>query len=166
MPKPIAITLLLNLLDHFKLMVMATLSRLGLAKQTEDEYGEESATSYILPLDLPCPSLFPIPVHVLISSIKKKVPVIEYSDFLQKFGEDHEDVKRKCAICLSCIERSHMIRELLNCSHVFHRECLDTWVDENQVTCPLCRSMLFPTKVDMTSCPGNPWMMMEETPTG
>ncbi|OVA04683.1 zinc finger protein [Macleaya cordata] len=40
------------------------------------------------------------------------------------------------------MERSHEIRELSNCCHVFHRECLDMWIDQYHLTCPLCRAKL------------------------
>ncbi|CAN6713394.1 unnamed protein product [Malus baccata var. baccata] len=32
------------------------------------------------------------------------------------------------------------------------RQCLDSWVDQGQVTCPLCRSPLFPAKSETMSC--------------
>nr|GMD10392.1 E3 ubiquitin-protein ligase RHA2B-like [Ipomoea batatas] len=52
-----------------------------------------------------------------------------------------------CSICLEEIELDHEVRDPVTCNHVFHRPCLDTWVDEGQVTCPVCRSMLLPRKL-------------------
>ncbi|KAA8526067.1 hypothetical protein F0562_007833 [Nyssa sinensis] len=117
MPKAISITFLVNMLGHLKFMVMTALTRL-------------------------------VPVHVLTASIKESLPVLQYHDFLQnRFGKhEEEDENKACAVCLDSIEGSHEIRELCNCSHVFHRDCLDTWVDEGRVTCPFCRSMLLPPK--------------------
>ncbi|KAJ1412029.1 Zinc finger, RING-type [Sesbania bispinosa] len=51
----------------------------------------------------------------------------------------HEDVD--CAVCLSKMRDREEIR-VLRCHHVFHRDCLDTWVGFNKATCPLCRDSL------------------------
>ncbi|EMS60557.1 E3 ubiquitin-protein ligase RNF13 [Triticum urartu] len=32
----------------------------------------------------------------------------------------------------------------LRCRHVFHRECLDSWLLRPRATCPLCRDRLLP----------------------
>ncbi len=155
MPKCINIRFLLGLLDHLKLMVMVALTTLGLlnppeeSQTYEDQYS--STADSVLVMDGLSPSL--IPVHRLMELIKKRVPVIEYSTFLERYGgvvvvHDDEDVDMECSVCLNCVERSHEMRELCNCYHVFHRECLDRWVDEGHVTCPLCRTMLFPAKAE------------------
>ncbi|CAK7352698.1 unnamed protein product [Dovyalis caffra] len=53
-----------------------------------------------------------------------------------------------CAVCLSQLRDQDEVRELRNCCHVFHKECIDRWVDhdheqdENHNTCPLCRAPL------------------------
>lgn len=44
-----------------------------------------------------------------------------------------------CRVCLSRFEDGEGARKL-RCGHVFHRECVDTWVVQKQrATCPLCR---------------------------
>ena len=125
---------------------MSALTRLGLLNPPEQaDQTEDLASDYVLVMDGLSPSL--IPVHKLMMLIKKRVPVIECSNFLERYGVVHdEDVDMECSVCLNCVERSHEIRELCNCYHVFHRECLDRWVDEGQVTCPLCRTMMFPAQ--------------------
>lgn len=58
-----------------------------------------------------------------------------------------------CAVCLSQLEMGDQVRELRNCCHVFHTECIDRWLDynghdhhdnndDNHKTCPLCRTPL------------------------
>ncbi|KAG8065932.1 hypothetical protein GUJ93_ZPchr0004g39184 [Zizania palustris] len=50
-----------------------------------------------------------------------------------------------CAVCLSGIGGGDEVRRLSNCRHVFHRGCLDRWMEhDDQRTCPLCRAPLIP----------------------
>ncbi|RVW85769.1 hypothetical protein CK203_033406 [Vitis vinifera] len=130
MPKSINVVFLLNLLGYFKVIVMVALAHLGLFHPPEQAYSEEHpASTYVVVMDGQTPSLVPVPV--VMAWIKKRVPVVEYGSFLGKLGM-HEDEDAVCSVCLDCIKRSHQIRELSNCCHVFHKECLDTWVDEGQ----------------------------------
>uniref|UniRef100_A0A0D3FZB0 RING-type domain-containing protein n=1 Tax=Oryza barthii TaxID=65489 RepID=A0A0D3FZB0_9ORYZ len=40
------------------------------------------------------------------------------------------------------------VRRLSNCRHVFHRGCLDRWIEhDDQRTCPLCRAPLIPDEM-------------------
>uniref|UniRef100_A0A7N2KUM1 RING-type domain-containing protein n=1 Tax=Quercus lobata TaxID=97700 RepID=A0A7N2KUM1_QUELO len=134
MPRIINIIFLQGLLDQLKFMVMLALTRLGMLNLPEQAESEDPASGLVLVImDGLSPSL--IPVQSLMVLIKKRVPVIEYSNFLERYGVMHdEDVDMECSVCLNCVERSHEIRELCNCYHVFHKECLDRWVDEGQVT--------------------------------
>ena len=43
-----------------------------------------------------------------------------------------------CCICLKNDDRD--IVEL-NCSHIYHRECIEKWILESN-TCPLCKSSI------------------------
>ena len=52
--------------------------------------------------------------------------------------ENLEDTTNKsCIICFEEYDKQSLIYKL-NCKHVFHKECLDTWF-KNKPTCPLCR---------------------------
>lgn len=159
-PKTIDFSILLNLLGHLKFMIMVALTHLGLFNSIppQENNSYENTTTYVL-VEWPTPSLVPVPTHALMAAIKKRLPVIEHGEYLNRNGMHEEEEAAACSVCLSCIERSHEIRELTNCSHVFHRECLDNWVDVGQVTCPLCRSMLFPPKGDKAQCGGDLWMI-------
>lgn len=75
-------------------------------------------------------SLIPRPLSYTTSKIKNQLPVMEY-----KISGDHDD---ECVVCLTVMEENQLARELQNCSHIFHKQCLD----ENNVTCPLCRADL------------------------
>ncbi|KAG2708659.1 hypothetical protein I3843_05G184100 [Carya illinoinensis] len=91
----------------------------------------------------PSPSMVPVPFHLIGESIKNRLPCVQYDDILERRGVS--TVKDcVCVVCMSSIEANDGVRELCNCCHVFHKECLDTWIGQGQATCPLCRSKLFP----------------------
>lgn len=52
----------------------------------------------------------------------------------------------ECTVCLSTFEEGELIRKL-KCKHVFHKDCLDTWLQQCSATCPLCRSEVLPEEV-------------------
>ena len=43
-----------------------------------------------------------------------------------------------CAICQDSIDSGQEMRRINHCSHLFHKECIDTWLATN-VHCPTCR---------------------------
>ncbi|KAL3499313.1 hypothetical protein ACH5RR_038406 [Cinchona calisaya] len=69
------------------------------------------------------------------------LPVVKYSEILRSSSDDGEE---SCAVCLYEFEDDDEIRRLLNCRHIFHRNCLDRWMDHDQKTCPLCRTTFIP----------------------
>ncbi|KAI9173789.1 hypothetical protein LWI28_006512 [Acer negundo] len=141
-----------DLLSYFKFLLMMALTHLGLPikPQEQADYSAEDdddLTSHVLILDSPTPSIITIPAQEMASLIKKKLPVVEFINFLERFGDDDSTSNNSiCNVCLDSIEKKQEIRELSSCCHVFHKQCLDSWVDVGQITCPLCRSMLLPLK--------------------
>lgn len=69
------------------------------------------------------------------SVIKRRLRAVAYSRF-------RDNKRSTCSVCLSGLEVRDVVRELGNCRHAFHRQCIDAWVDTGKVTCPLCRSQL------------------------
>ncbi|KAL5703229.1 hypothetical protein ACHQM5_028346 [Ranunculus cassubicifolius] len=61
--------------------------------------------------------------------LREILPVVEFQDLEDKDNQD--DSKEE-------------IRRLTNCRHIFHRICLDRWMDHDQKTCPLCRTPFIP----------------------
>ncbi|RVX04127.1 E3 ubiquitin-protein ligase RHA1B [Vitis vinifera] len=59
-------------------------------------------------------------------------------------GAGAGDPPDQCAVCLYEFEGQEEIRRLTNCRHIFHRSCLDRWMDCDQKTCPLCRTPFIP----------------------
>ncbi|CAH2048228.1 unnamed protein product [Thlaspi arvense] len=71
------------------------------------------------------------------------LPVVRFSDLNRPESEC-------CAVCLYDFENDDEIRRLTNCSHIFHKGCLDRWMmDYNQMTCPLCRTQFIPDDLQM-----------------
>lgn len=59
---------------------------------------------------------------------------------LQRAGGSEEEI---CSVCLSEFTEEDLVSQLHRCSHVFHLECIENWLQRNHFTCPLCRSLLF-----------------------
>ncbi|KAL9246691.1 hypothetical protein vseg_020194 [Gypsophila vaccaria] len=53
-----------------------------------------------------------------------------------------------CAVCLCEYEDGDEVRRMRNCQHVFHRSCVDRWIDHDRDTCPLCRTPLVPKELE------------------
>ncbi|XP_055834548.1 RING-H2 finger protein ATL57 isoform X2 [Solanum dulcamara] len=73
-------------------------------------------------------------------STVQSLPLISYGGAAKHLIED-------CPICLTEFEVSELVRLIPYCRHVFHQQCLDTWL-ASHVTCPLCRSTQFFKEVD------------------
>ncbi|KAK4423520.1 E3 ubiquitin-protein ligase RHA2B [Sesamum alatum] len=46
-----------------------------------------------------------------------------------------------CVVCLNRLSEGDRVRQLA-CHHVFHKDCLDGWLDHLNFNCPLCRAPL------------------------
>ncbi|KAK4365571.1 hypothetical protein RND71_016929 [Anisodus tanguticus] len=103
-------------------------TRLGLYEPPPEDDGY-NPNSYILLLDGTCPSL------------RGRHLRRQAQSYRLRRGND--EWMKGCSICLESMELEEEIRELITCNHVFHRGCLDTWVNDGHVTCP---SMLLPPK--------------------
>ena len=50
----------------------------------------------------------------------------------------HNDLPEEtCSVCLEDFKDGDTIKKL-NCNHIFHKDCLEPWLNENN-NCPLCR---------------------------
>ncbi|KAF5733066.1 putative Zinc finger protein [Tripterygium wilfordii] len=76
----------------------------------------------------------PIPDYKTLytSLLRASLPMFKYEDLVER-------PESCCCICLYEYERGAEIRGLPTCKHVFHRQCLDRWIDLEHITCPLCR---------------------------
>ena len=44
-----------------------------------------------------------------------------------------------CSICLDEFKEDDILKKL-NCEHIFHKDCLEPWLNNNNRNCPLCRT--------------------------
>ena len=60
----------------------------------------------------------------------KKIPKVIYNRY--KFSNDDN----KCVVCQYEFKNGEEVTKL-SCGHLFHSECVDTWLSKNKV-CPMC----------------------------
>ncbi|WOL05452.1 E3 ubiquitin-protein ligase [Canna indica] len=134
LPRPLA--LVFHLLDCLKLALSMALLYLGLSSSSSSS---SSYDDYFF--------VYPLPDHasssVIVppSAVKTRLPVVKFSTLP---ATSTTSAAATCAVCLGSLESRHEVRELGNCSHAFHKGCIDKWVDIGQLTCPLCRARLLP----------------------
>lgn len=124
---------LLTILGFIRRFTYALLSILGLA-----EFLEPGTASYPLRSDSVSE-----PRSVSAALIRELLPVVKFSDL----AEWKDELPEKCAVCLYEFDGEDEIRRLTNCRHIFHRSCLDRWLDHDQKTCPLCRTQFVPEEM-------------------
>lgn len=79
-----------------------------------------------------------VPVTLDMEAVNK-LPVFKFKECRDKMEKLPEDQHSKCTICLEEFDNEDEVR-MLFCKHVFHKDCVDKWLIERNVTCPLCRS--------------------------
>ncbi|KAH7839349.1 hypothetical protein Vadar_003048 [Vaccinium darrowii] len=71
------------------------------------------------PNHLPDPDPRPVPVDQIRDPL---LPVMKFSDLAV-------DPPETCTVCLYDFDSGDEVQQLTNCRHVFHRSCLDPWMD-------------------------------------
>ncbi|GER35150.1 RING/U-box superfamily protein [Striga asiatica] len=80
-------------------------------------------------------------VNQLLEIVGQCLPEHEY-----KVELGFEVYDEECRVCLSCFEEGEKVRKL-TCRHTFHKECIDTWLQRESATCPLCRAVVLPPEM-------------------
>lgn len=86
---------------------------------------EETASKILYHLQKPCDNCIDL----------TEVVNIEEKDY-----EENEN----CSICLTTMNNEKVIN--LNCSHIFHTNCINKWIKANNNSCPMCRSSVWTCK--------------------
>ncbi|GLJ55448.1 hypothetical protein SUGI_1190640 [Cryptomeria japonica] len=137
-------TFLLNfisVLEDLNKAIWWVLSRVGFLEPGSSSVSEQSSQISVVCGDI----------------IRERLPLLTFGKFAERFSEIEEEVV--CAVCLNSFEKDDEIRELCNCSHVFHGNCLDKWIDQRQDTCPLCRCSLLPQRQILDVQPATFWVV-------
>ncbi|KAE8037552.1 hypothetical protein FH972_010133 [Carpinus fangiana] len=77
----------------------------------------------------------------------RALPVYSYC------GDSNSKYQIDCSICLSEFEEKELVKVIPFCKHVFHPDCIDTWLSSN-VTCPVCRATRFSDDAEEGSSAG------------
>lgn len=139
-PKPVVLFFLF--LAYIKYALWVVLRYVGLHSSEEPLIAPWEEHEFYFPDADASPATEP-PAPPEPSSVKKQLRVVEFAGLRRRRGWQADD-EPTCVICLDQLEARHEVRELGNCGHGFHVECIDRWVDGGQVRCPLCRAGLLP----------------------
>lgn len=61
-------------------------------------------------------------------------------DKLQVDSDNEEDYKHKeCNVCIEYYKKGDKLTRL-PCQHIFHEECIENWLCNENVKCPICRN--------------------------
>ncbi|KAL5537669.1 hypothetical protein UlMin_043994 [Ulmus minor] len=55
------------------------------------------------------------------------------------YSKDNQKTYSCCSVCLADYKDGEVLRVLLDCGHVFHLKCVDSWLRLHP-TCPICRN--------------------------
>lgn len=74
-------------------------------------------------------------------AVIRLIPVIHYKPEKGDTNFGERSNLDDCAVCLSEFQQDEKLRVIPNCSHVFHIDCIDVWL-QNNTHCPLCRRIV------------------------
>uniref|UniRef100_A0A7N0TKZ0 RING-type domain-containing protein n=1 Tax=Kalanchoe fedtschenkoi TaxID=63787 RepID=A0A7N0TKZ0_KALFE len=75
-------------------------------------------------------------------SLANLIDLVEQLNMKPSWSNELSD-EVDCVVCLCELKKGEGVRRL-ECRHVFHKKCLDVWLDQLHFTCPLCRSPIPP----------------------
>ena len=128
----VMLIILLHLYARYLLRRQERRQRAGLDSQRTDQ---------IAPIDIES-SINEPPESGLDPSVIASLPMFTYK--LTSSQVDSDDEPTECSVCLGTITEESTVRLLPNCKHMFHVECIDTWLGSH-TTCPICRTVAEPT---------------------
>jgi hypothetical protein len=71
------------------------------------------------------------------------ITAIEATSVLTKYERDDSKGEELCSICLIEFNEADQVRKL-ECGHIYHSDCIVTWLKDYQKWCPYCRHPLQP----------------------
>ncbi|ESQ37035.1 hypothetical protein EUTSA_v10002694mg [Eutrema salsugineum] len=120
----------------FKGIVRSVLHVLGIRLSQSSSSPSSVTASSEIPASEPFDFRVSHPESFL-EEFRNKTPTLRYESLCR--CKKHED--NECSVCLSKFEEDSEINKL-KCGHLFHKTCLEKWIDYWNITCPLCRTPL------------------------
>ncbi len=114
------------------------------ADALSDAFSPFNVLSQIL---MPIGNQLNIPINANIGGLNGEVKNVTTEEILERktkrgcYKDLDEDSKTKfktCSICMDDYKDESDVRQL-NCKHVFHRDCIDPWLLNENYKCPICR---------------------------
>ncbi|CAF2091642.1 RING-H2 finger protein ATL16 [Brassica napus] len=68
-------------------------------------------------------------------SVIRAIPILKF----KKRRDGEENTCQECSVCLNEFQEEEKLRIIPHCSHLFHIDCIDIWL-QNNANCPLCRT--------------------------
>ena len=84
---------------------------------------------------------------------KKKALFEKHFRKMKYTGDGNKFGHNMCLVCLADFEIEELIRMIGPCKHIFHGECLNSWLDKNK-NCPQCKCDLNWEKLELNSSYG------------
>ena len=70
---------------------------------------------------------------------ERKVEKKKLSETKEGEAEEEEEDASLCCICMAEYVQGDVVRELQQCGHTFHKDCIDYWLSTSSNTCPIDR---------------------------
>ncbi|XP_010424850.1 PREDICTED: E3 ubiquitin-protein ligase RHA2B-like [Camelina sativa] len=87
------------------------------------------------------PSSAPVVVTSGLSNISALADQLNLNRLFSYRYRYADNASSDCIVCLSTLKTGEEVRKL-DCRHVFHKQCLEGWLQHLNFNCPLCRSPL------------------------
>ncbi|XP_030544039.1 RING-H2 finger protein ATL16-like [Rhodamnia argentea] len=72
-------------------------------------------------------------------AVIRSIPILQFRSRGGKSRDFGERSFCECAVCLNEFQEDEKLKIIPYCSHVFHIDCIDIWL-QNNANCPLCRT--------------------------
>ncbi|CAN7012078.1 probable E3 ubiquitin-protein ligase XERICO [Brassica rapa] len=115
-------------ISMFKGIVRSVLHLVGIRLSPSSVASSEIPTSETFDFRICQPESF-------LEEFRNRTPTLKFESLCKK-QEDNE-----CSVCLTKFEEGSEVNKL-KCGHLFHKTCVEKWIDYWNITCPLCRTPL------------------------
>lgn len=125
-------------LSIMKELLRSILHVIGIRMTSFEEFSNQPITES--PECRGCPS------KTYMDEFRSRTPTLRYDSLSRT-------TKQECSVCLIEFKPDAEINHL-SCGHVFHKSCLEKWLNYWNITCPLCRNdMMAPKETEDNTCP-------------